>query len=36
MAGVELNRSFVVELLAQRIFEEGAQFHWSLLGGLRF
>jgi hypothetical protein len=36
MAGVELNRAFVIELLAQRIFEEGAQFQWSLLGGLRF
>ena len=36
MFGVELNRSFVIEVLAQQAFDEDAEFHWSLLGGLRF
>lgn len=36
MGGIELNRSFAVELLGQRVFEEGAEFSWSLLAGLRW
>ena len=34
--GVELNRSFVIELLAQQAFDEDAEFHWTVLGGIRF
>ena len=34
--GFEFNRRFVVELLAQRAFEEFADWHWSVLVGLRF
>jgi hypothetical protein len=36
MGGVELNRRFAVELMGQRILVEGAQFRWSVLGGLRW
>ena len=36
MGGVEFNRKFAVELLGQRAFEEGAEFYWSVLAGIRW
>jgi len=44
MAGVELNREFVVELLAQKafdgdsndIFAQGSELRWALLAGFRW
>jgi opacity protein-like surface antigen len=36
MGGVEFNRRFAVELMGQRIFEEGADWLWSFLAGIRW
>ena len=36
MGGVELNRKWLVELLGQRVLEDGAEFSWSILGGIRW
>ncbi len=33
MGGIELHRKWVFELLAQRVFLDGAQFHWSIVAG---
>jgi hypothetical protein len=33
MGGIELHRKWVFELLAQRVFLDGAQFHWSFVVG---
>ena len=33
MGGIELNRKWVFELLAQRVFLDGAQFRWSIVAG---
>lgn len=36
MGGVEFNRKYLVELLGQRAFVDGAQFGWSIAGGFRW
>jgi len=36
MGGVEFNRKWVVELRGQRILEDGEDFAWSFLGGIRW
>lgn len=36
MGGVELNRRFLLELLGQKVFEDGTEFAWSILGGFRW
>ncbi len=33
MGGIELHRKWVFELLAQRVFLDGAQFRWSIVAG---
>ena len=33
MGGIELHRKWVFELLAQRVFLDGAQYHWSFAVG---
>ncbi len=36
MGGVELNQRWVLELLGQHVFQDGAGWRWSFLGGIRF
>jgi opacity protein-like surface antigen len=36
MGGVEFNRAFAVEFLGQRVFDDDADWFWSVLFGLRF
>jgi len=36
MGGVEFNRKYLVELIGQRAFVDGAQFGWSIAGGFRW
>ena len=36
MGGVELNERWVLELNGLHVFAEGAEFRWSLLGGVRW
>lgn len=36
VGGVEFNRKFLVELSALRAFVNGAEFGWSIAGGVRF
>ena len=36
MAGVEFRRKWAVEVLAQRVLEDGAEISWSILTGVRF
>ena len=36
MAGVELHRKWILELLGQHVFRDNADFRWSIAGGFRW